>query len=139
MIEISSSSRAIHAHVRVGSWEGSIRIWKLDSKLKSFALVGAIPALGVVNSLQIVSIPKRGFDKVSWVQLDPNPTDSSNHPANGVNEASDKPRHHGSNVGPLLLVAAVGQEMKFGRWLRLKGDGVVNCALAVALHPRTLA
>ncbi len=51
-----------------GSWEGDIRLWKLDSKLKSFSLVGTMPALGVVNSLQFVSPPKSFFDAAAWTK-----------------------------------------------------------------------
>ncbi|KAL9709388.1 pre-rRNA processing protein [Leucoagaricus gongylophorus] len=40
-----------------GSWDGQIRLWKLDSKLKSFSVLGNIPIPGVINSLQLVSPP----------------------------------------------------------------------------------
>ncbi|KAF7298181.1 WD-REPEATS-REGION domain-containing protein [Mycena chlorophos] len=42
----------------VGSWDGDVRIWKLDPKLKSFTLVGTVSAPGVVNSLQFITPSK---------------------------------------------------------------------------------
>ena len=40
--------------------------------------------------------------------------------------------------GPILLVAGVGQEPRLGRWVTVKEDGARNCAVVMALHPRTL-
>ncbi|KAJ7045354.1 WD40-repeat-containing domain protein [Mycena alexandri] len=101
-----------------GSWEGDIRIWKLDAKLRSFALVGTVPAPGVVNSLQFLSPPKEFFSDAQWTR-----------PA----ESTAKRR-----AGGTVLVAGLGQEHRLGRWLNLK-DGVVNGALVVAFSPRTLS
>ncbi|KAJ7653463.1 hypothetical protein B0H14DRAFT_2659483 [Mycena olivaceomarginata] len=54
-----SPSRRPHGGAETaGSWEGHIRIWKLDAKLNSFALIGTVPASGVINSLQLLSPPK---------------------------------------------------------------------------------
>ena len=95
-------------------------MWKLDAKLKSFSLVGSIPAFGVVNSLQFVSCARNIISQFSWAKRedDPAPTRSA-------------------NAKSVLLVAGVGQEMKLGRWVQKKGEGVLNGALVVALHPRT--
>ncbi|KAJ6605078.1 WD40-repeat-containing domain protein [Mycena sp. CBHHK59/15] len=101
-----------------GSWEGDIRIWKLDAKLKSFALVGTVPAPGVVNSLQFLSPPKEFFAEAEWAQ----PRESTAKRKIG---------------GGALLVAGLGQEHRLGRWLSLK-EGVVNGAIVVAFSPRTL-
>ncbi|KAJ7171653.1 WD40-repeat-containing domain protein [Mycena crocata] len=101
-----------------GSWEGDIRIWKLDAKLKSFALVGTVPAPGVVNSLQFLAPPKEFFAEAEWARA----------------PESTAKRKVG---GGALLVAGLGQEHRLGRWLNLK-DGVVNGALVVAFSPRTL-
>ncbi|TFK53250.1 WD40 repeat-like protein [Heliocybe sulcata] len=105
-----------------GSWEGSIRIWKLDERIRSFELVGRVNVAGIVNSLQCI-MPSGGTEGLEWAkQFEPD----------------------GSDVGSVLLVAGVGQEMKFGRWMRLRnqgkdgeGEGAVNCAMVWALHPRT--
>ncbi|KAJ6624697.1 WD40-repeat-containing domain protein [Mycena sp. CBHHK59/15] len=101
-----------------GSWEGDIRIWKLDAKLKSFALVGTVPAPGVVNSLQFLSPPKEFFAEAEWAQ---------------PRESTAKRKIDGG----ALLVAGLGQEHRLGRWLSLK-EGVVNGAIVVAFSPRTL-
>ena len=37
----------------------------------------------------------------------------------------------------VLLVAGVGKEMRFGRWVQKKGEGIVNGAFAFLLRPRT--
>ncbi len=102
-----------------GSWEGDIRLWKLDSKLKSFSLVGTMPALGVVNSLQFVSPPKSFFDAAAWTKEG--------------NDGATKRR----DVGRYLLIAGMGREHKFGRWQNVIEGW--NRALVVALSPRTLS
>ena len=111
-----------------GSWDGKIKIWKLDPKLKSFSLVGSIPALGVVNTLQFISVPRGEVEKFSWV--------TSSDDADTTNEEGSGPRRKSEKS--LLLVAGVGKEMKFGRWVEKRGEGVLNGAFVVAVHPRTL-
>jgi ribosomal RNA-processing protein 9 len=97
--------------------------------MKSFSAIGTFPVPGVINSLQFVS-PRRGaLDDASWAQTEPR-TDASRL----VSEASSK--KPGSSV---LLVAGIGQEMRLGRWVTVKGDGARNGALVMALHPRTAA
>jgi ribosomal RNA-processing protein 9 len=113
--------------IHLGSWEGDIRLWKLDSKLKSFSLVGIIPAPGFVNSLQLISAPAGAFTSASWAV-------SQGRESSAAKETSSL----ASKSSTVLLVAAMGQEHRFGRWMKLKGDGVVNGAMVVALHPRTL-
>jgi ribosomal RNA-processing protein 9 len=92
-----------------GSWEGDIRIWKIDAKLNSFSLVGKIPAPGVVNSLQLLMAPK-GFSKtIAWSSQ-----------AASIAEPTTK---------AFVLVAGLGQEHRLGRWLKIKG--AVNQTLVV--------
>jgi ribosomal RNA-processing protein 9 len=87
--------------------------------LKSFALIGTVPAPGVINLLQLLSPPKEFFSDAQWMS---------------TLESTAKRK----NSGTVLLVAGLGQEHRLGRWLNLK-DGVVNGALVVALSPRTLS
>lgn len=109
-----------------GSWEGDIRIWKVDLKLKSLVLVGTIPAPGYVNSLQLLSPPDKALDGVSWAE------------GNIVAEADLINGHPGAKGNPtVLMVAGISQEPRLGRWRRVKGEGVVNGALVIALHTRT--
>ncbi|EIN14441.1 WD40 repeat-like protein [Punctularia strigosozonata HHB-11173 SS5] len=103
-----------------GSWEGSIRLWKLDrsSKFRSFSLVAQVPAPGFVNSIQLLSIPKGALDEASWTrkaELD-------------KNEAS---------TPVALLVAGMGQEPRLGRWMQLKGEGITNSTIVMVLHSRS--
>lgn len=107
-----------------GSWDGEIRLWKLEANLKSFSLVGSIPALGVVNSLQILQCPRSTVSNFAWASQ---------------SSETARPSAPAASKGPLsaLLVACVGQEMRLGRWIQKKGEGVLNGALVVALHPRT--
>ncbi|KAI0061168.1 WD40 repeat-like protein [Artomyces pyxidatus] len=106
-----------------GSWEGEIRLWKIDPKLRSFSLVGTVSAPGVINSLQLISPPKGSLDGVSWAQ--DRPQGEHARPVAAVTSIKT----------PLvLLVAGVGQETRLGRWVTVK-DGVRNGALVFALHP----
>ncbi|KAJ7475255.1 WD40-repeat-containing domain protein, partial [Mycena galericulata] len=106
-----------------GSWDGAIRIWQLDAKLRSFALVGAVPAPGVVNSLQLLSPPREFLAEAAWTRA-------------GEPDA-DADARRARKGGGALLVVGLGQEHRLGRWLSLK-EGVVNGAMAVVFSPRTL-
>ncbi|KAH9968078.1 WD40 repeat-like protein [Russula dissimulans] len=110
-----------------GSWDGHIRLWKVDPKMKSFSAMGSFPAPGVINSLQLISPRKGSLDEASWAWL------HARADAGRVASASSMRKS-----GPILLVAGVGQEPRLGRWVTVKGDGASNCALVMALHPRTL-
>ena len=80
--------------------------------MNSFSLVGKISAPGVVNSLQLLTMPK-GFSKtIEW--------------------GGSTPSQAAANK-ELLLVAGLGQEHKLGRWLTVKEGGAVNQALVVLL------
>lgn len=41
-----------------GSWDGRIRLWALDEGLRSFKQVGEVPVEGVINGLQVLSLPE---------------------------------------------------------------------------------
>ncbi|KAH9847000.1 WD40 repeat-like protein [Lenzites betulinus] len=113
-----------------GSWDGEVRLWKLDGKLKSFALIGTISVLGVVNSLQFLTPPKDFVSTASWASPAP-----SEEPAEAPVRANGRQAKHDGS--PVLLVAGVGQETRLGRWIQRKGEGHVNGAVVFALHPRT--
>lgn len=105
-----------------GSWDGEIRIWKLESKLKSFSLAGAVHAPGVVNSLQLLAVPKGGLDAASWTGSSLAPSKNTTVKVTGVES--------------LLLVAGLGQEYRLGRWVSVK-EGVTNSAVVIVFSPRT--
>ncbi|KAF8964820.1 WD40 repeat-like protein [Flammula alnicola] len=113
-----------------GSWEGDIRMWKLDPKLKSFSLVGKIVAPGVVNSLQLLTPPKGFVETASWATQSNSASDTTTTKPAKWKELA---------VSPFLLVAGLGQEHRLGRWLSVKEGGASNSAMVVAFSPRTLA
>ncbi|KAI0672519.1 WD40-repeat-containing domain protein [Trametes maxima] len=110
-----------------GSWDGDVRLWKLDPKLKGFSLVGTVAALGVVNSLQFLTPPREFTGAAPWAS-------SPDTPAEDPETNGKRAKKSGS---PVLLVAGVGQETRLGRWVQRKGEGHVNGAVVFALHPRT--
>ena len=124
----------------LGSWDGRIRLWKLDTSLRSFSPIGSLDAPGLINSLQLTAMPKGWVSDKGW-STGTNETSNDTKDAlmtNGVSPHTasndDTPKTQGSKG--VLLVAAVGQEPRLGRWIRMKGDGIVNSALIVALRTR---
>ncbi|KAL4072159.1 WD40-repeat-containing domain protein [Scleroderma yunnanense] len=105
-----------------GSWDGDIRIWKLDSKLKSFSLVGTVHAPGVVNSLQLLAVPKNSLSAASWTGSSQTPSKDTTVKITGVES--------------VLLVTGLGQEYRLGRWVSVK-EGVTNSAVVMVFSPRT--
>jgi ribosomal RNA-processing protein 9 len=124
-----------------GSWDGDIRIWKVDSKLKSFSLIGTVPAPGVVNSLQFLPVPRGALDSASWVSP---PSSASNMDStlttktisDGKTSATVDTTVKITGIQTLLLVAGLGQEHRLGRWLSVKGENVVNSTVVMAFHPQ---
>lgn len=84
-----------------------------------------MPAPGVVNSLQLLSVPKGSLPATSWAF------------AGQDREESAKRVSSNLKVNTVLVVAGMGQEHRLGRWMKLKGEGIVNGTSVVALHPRT--
>lgn len=109
-----------------GSWDGEVRLWKLDAKMRSFTLVGAVCVLGVVNSIQLSTLPQGALDGASWAAP---PADEAPG-TGGKGKASSE---------AVVLVAGVGKEPRFGRWVQMKGEGIVNGAFAFLLRPRALS
>ncbi|ADV24458.1 ribosomal RNA-processing protein 9 [Cryptococcus gattii E566] len=95
-----------------GSWDGQIRLWALNQELKSFSCVNVeIPVKGIVNSLQLNSLP---YETISHSSL----------PESGEEERTKA-------KSEIVLVAAVGQEPRLGRWMRdkLAKNGVLVARL----------
>ncbi|GAA6000077.1 hypothetical protein JCM10207_006040 [Rhodosporidiobolus poonsookiae] len=87
-----------------GSWDGEIRLWKIDDRLRAFAALTTISAPGFVNSLQLIAPALR-------------PTKETHlPPVNGRKGAQkdDKPEKS------LVVVAATSKEPRLGRWMRFK-------------------
>lgn len=87
-------------HSSIGSWDGSIRLWKIDERVRSFSLLTTIPAPGYINSLQLISPSLRSSEPQSQRQ------------ANGKEAKPTK---------SLVVIAAVAKEPRLGRWMRIKG------------------
>lgn len=105
-------------NIDLGSWDGSIRLWKIDAKMKLFSLVGTISASGVVNSLQLLAAPKDFTSLVRWTGV--------------VNGTSGQ-----KSTLPILLVAGMGQEHRLGRWIKIgKECKGMNGAMVTLLQPR---
>lgn len=96
-----------------GSWDGQIRFWKISEDIKSFEAVGSLDAPGYVNSLQLSSLAPVGGGKKGKV---------------GGNKQSL------GGKSRVLLTAALGQEHKFGRWIRF--SEAKNQALVVVLDEK---
>lgn len=87
-----------------GSWDGEVRLWKIDDRLRSFSQIATIPALGFVNSVQLIAPslkPRTGRD------------------------AEDDAREQ-----TLVVVAGVAKEPRLGRWMRVK-EGREGAVVAV--------
>jgi ribosomal RNA-processing protein 9 len=95
----------------------------------------SIPIQGIINSLQLVQTPPGSIINASWMKQEGavnGETAQTNgyHPnGNGVDIGKDKE----TKTGMVLVVAAIGQEPRTGRWLRV-GDGAKNCAVVVPLQ-----
>ena len=91
----------------------------------------SIPIQGIVNALQIVQTPSDAVTDAAWMkgaeeELNGKPiTQTNGSHANGVDSGK------GSKM--VLVVAAIGQEPRTGRWLRV-GEGAKNCGLVVPLR-----
>ncbi|QRV84696.1 WD repeat-containing protein [Ceratobasidium sp. AG-Ba] len=102
-----------------GSYDSSIRLWKLDNKNRSFLALATVSAPGFVNSLQLVVGPRDTASSHSWGLPE---TD----PETRINGESKLPPGRGRDE--VLLVAGVGQEPRLGRWMKLHGSGEKNAA-----------
>lgn len=91
-----------------------IRLWSLDPSFRSFkpAAVHSIPIHGFINSLQLLSVPPSSIEGTEWQE-----------PVKDIN---------GTAKTEILLVAAVSQEPRLGRWMTMK-KGVKNGVLVAHL------
>ncbi|KAM6501053.1 WD40-repeat-containing domain protein [Amanita muscaria] len=104
-----------------GSWDGSTRLWKVEVNLKSFSLIGTIPAPGVVNSLQLLATPKEFSTAIQWSPV----------------TSDDLKKNEQKGATPVLLVIGMGQEHRLGRWIKIgKESKGMNGAIVTLLQPR---
>ncbi|BGO91733.1 hypothetical protein NBRC10512_006215 [Rhodotorula toruloides] len=93
-----------------GSWDGQIRLWKIDERLRSFSPLTTIEAPGFVNSLQLIA-PSLRPAKESHLA-----------PVSTVKDKKAEPEQKS-----LIVVAATSKEPRLGRWMRFKEakDGAI--------------
>ena len=115
-----------------GSWSSEIRLWKLSidssKKSRSYSLspLGILPAPGIINSLQILSIPRSTTESWSWLAEKTKDADADG------SESSEK-----KSDNSLLVVAALGQEPRLGRWVTVKGNGSQNATRTFVIHQKS--
>lgn len=130
-----------------GSWDGAIRLWKLDRSLRNFKPLATVPALGFVNSLQLVATPAAGSSGKKKIEevLEMDKWSRRGGLRGGVKhvfstaeeEDGEEVEQQGDDdeargkVG-LIVAAAIGQEPTKGRWMRIKE--ATNGALIVPFH-----
>lgn len=87
-------------YLTIGSWDGQIKLWAINPNLRSFSPAGiaSIPVAGFINSMQFISLPAGSIDSSSW---------------SDTTTASKSKQD-------IVLVAAVSQEPRLGRWIRNK-------------------
>ncbi|EJU01615.1 WD40 repeat-like protein [Dacryopinax primogenitus] len=106
-----------------GSWDGRIRLWKISEDVRSFAPVAEVQAPGFVNSLQLLSPPWTTIQEAEWAREE--------QPA-GQARVNGVPKNDQRRA--IVLVAALGQEPRMGRWMRIKGPKAQNATLVVPLR-----
>lgn len=112
--------------------------------MRSFKPAGlhTVSIPGFINSLQMLSLPSQSVDESGFSapidatgilgDINVNSTTSSQDRVDAEVEAEESTKKKTSKQS-ILLVAAVGQEPRLGRWMRIKDD-VKNGALAVVLN-----
>ncbi|GJN90808.1 hypothetical protein Rhopal_003822-T1 [Rhodotorula paludigena] len=89
-----------------GSWDGQIRLWKIDARLRSFSPLATIDAPGFVNSLQLTAPSLRPTRETHVAPVN----------APKGRDAGDKR----DEKKALVVVAATSKEPRLGRWMRFK-------------------
>ncbi|BGP16566.1 hypothetical protein JCM10213_000522 [Rhodosporidiobolus nylandii] len=101
-----------------GSWDGQVRLWKIDERMRHFSALTTIAAPGFVNSLQLTAPSLR-------------PTKETHLPPSVINgkkgQKAQQEEERAKQQKALVVVAAVSKEPRFGRWMRFKEakDGAV--------------
>ncbi|SPO24041.1 related to RRP9 - protein associated with the U3 small nucleolar RNA [Ustilago trichophora] len=141
-----------------GSWDGRIRVWGLTSsagQVKGFKALFDLPVEGVVNSLQLIQPPlntvvvSRDTGMVSSTAININLYKRRNGLSSHIHQQDQKDQENLSKLdklntsksnSPPIIIAALAQEHKFGRWIHLKH--AKNGSLIIPLlliNPSTLA
>lgn len=81
-----------------GSWDGSVRLWRIAEGGRTFSAIGDLAIPGVINSLQVLT----------------------HSMAESTDLTNGKASKKAKKTEVLGVVAGVGQEPRLGRWMRLK-------------------
>ncbi|KAI5121593.1 hypothetical protein M0805_009464 [Coniferiporia weirii] len=125
-----------------GSWSSDIRLWKLSvnpsqkSRAFSLSLIGTLPAPGIINSLQILTVPRASAE--SWKWLNTKQLQAKGDSADAAVDYLPAKAKGREEKESLLIIAGLGQEPRLGRWMTVKGDGAVNGARVFVLHQKAL-
>ncbi|GAA5872854.1 hypothetical protein JCM8547_005719 [Rhodosporidiobolus lusitaniae] len=95
-----------------GSWDGHIRLWKIDDRIRSFSALTTIAAPGFVNSLQLTA---PALSEQAAVTMDARLPPGQ---ARRKKEQEDEERQKRGKA--LMVVAATSKEPRLGRWMRFK-------------------
>ncbi len=100
-----------------GSWDGQIRLWKIDERIRSFSALATIDAPGFVNSLQLIA------PSLHEQQRDLRFAPGSAEGKKQKKEMDERKKREKS----LVVVAATSKEPRLGRWMRFKEakDGAI--------------
>jgi hypothetical protein len=109
-----------------GSYDGFIRLWKLsatskknsESQLSTFSLLSTIPCAGVINSLQFVTPEENFWAGADWAFSEIRQLSAAD--SNSLTNVNGTSKKRNPDARPLLLIAGVGQEHRFGRWVSVK-------------------
>ncbi|GAA5904054.1 hypothetical protein JCM6882_003813 [Rhodosporidiobolus microsporus] len=93
-----------------GSWDGQIRLWKIDERLRHFSALTTIAAPGFINSLQLTAPALRPTKET---QLPPVNGATKKKGAAAADKAEKQEK-------ALVVVAATSKEPRLGRWMRFK-------------------
>ena len=121
-----------------------MRLWKIDPSLRSFTRLCSFEVPGIINSLQLISIPKGWDTDKTWTKTEANIPAPLKSQANHVNGYAEKnvngtaPKSSTMTRGEegVLLAVGVGQEPRIGRWLTKKGDGAVNSVVLFSIRTK---
>ncbi|GAA5944153.1 hypothetical protein JCM3775_001082 [Rhodotorula graminis] len=96
-----------------GSWDGSIRLWRIDERVRSFSQIATVDAPGFVNSLQLTAPALRPTKETHVTPV--NLVAKGGSKKGGDAAAGDKKQDKA-----LIVVAATSKEPRLGRWMRFK-------------------
>jgi ribosomal RNA-processing protein 9 len=96
-----------------------IRLWQIDDRVRSFSLLTTVPALGYINSLQLICPSLRSE----------------------AMEQNSKKKEEGAGGKALIVIAGTAKEPRLGRWMRMtegkEGATIVVIPLGAANIPES--